>query len=164
MTADDIINRFGLQPHPKEDGYFVETYRSADRISWEALPGRYQGDRAYSTAIYFLLTEKGFSELHRLSSDEIYHYYMGAPLELLLLLPDGSGKRLRLGNDLEAGEQPQIVVPRNSWQGAFTTGQYTLFGCTVAPGFEYPDYEAGNCAELVKQYPQFETNIKRLTR
>lgn len=164
MTAEEIIKRLGLQQHPKEDGYFIETHRSMDRISWEALPGGYNGDRAYSTAIYFLLTEGGYSELHRLRSDEVYHYYMGAPLELLLLLPDGSGKMLRLGTRLNAGELPQIVVPRNAWQGAMTTGAYTLFGCTVAPGFEYPDYETGNREDLVRKYPEFEEEIRRLTR
>ena len=142
MNAQEIISMLNLQPHPREDGYFVETYRSTDRVTWEALPAFYHGTRSFSTAIYFLLTANGFSEMHRLRSDEIFHYYAGAPAEMLQLA-ENSGRVLRLGNDLAKEESPQIVVPRNVWQGMKTTGEFTLFGCTVAPGFEYSDYESG---------------------
>jgi predicted cupin superfamily sugar epimerase len=164
MTADEIIRRLALKPHPKEAGYFVETHRSEGRISREALPAYYGGDRCCSTAIYFLLKAGSFSEMHRLHSEEIWHHYGGAPAEMLLLLPDGSGKILRLGNRLDADESPQVVVPRRAWQGVTTVGDYTLFGCTVAPGFEYSDYESGNGAALIQRYPQFAERIKTLTR
>ena len=147
MTAEEIIGALRLQPHPKEKGFFVEAYRSG-----------------YSTAIYFLLTADGFSEMHRLRSDEIFHYYAGSAAEMLQLHEDGSGNVIRLGNNLAAGEQPQIVVPRGTWQGMKTTGELTLFGCTVAPPFQYADYQSGNRNALIRRYPQFETLIKELTR
>lgn len=164
MTADEIIHRLNLQPHPREDGYFAETYRSTDRMTWESLPGRYEGAHCFSTAIYFLLKSGGFSEMHRLRSDEVFHYYKGAPARLLVLCPDGSGQVVHFGNDLSAGQVPQFVVPRNCWQGMMTEGEYTLFGCTVAPGFEYSDYESGNKSELLSKYPEFAKWIARLTR
>ena len=162
--ADEIIRKLNLQPHPREDGFFAETHRSRDRITWEALPAFYGGTRCLSTAIYFLLKSGGFSEMHRLRSEEVFHFYMGAPAEMLLLLPDGSGKVLRLGNDLDAGELPQIVVPRFAWQGLVTLGDYTLMGCTVAPGFEYSDFEPGNREDLERQFPEFADAIARRTR
>lgn len=163
MTADEIIRLLKLQPHPKERGFFVETYRSSDRVSWDALSGRYDGTRVYSTAIYFLLKQGSFSEMHRLRSDELFHYYAGAPAEILLLHSSGNGELLRLGNKLEVEEKPQIVVPRGTWQGLRTTGEYTLMGTTVAPGFEYSDYETGNRDDLIAQYPAFAALIRELT-
>ena len=164
MTAEEVIRLLKLQPHPKERGYFVETYRSADKVSWESLSGRYEGTRVYSTAIFFLLKKGSFSEMHRLRSDEIFHFYLGSPAEILLLHPDGNGVLERLGNNLEAEESPQIVVPRGTWQGIRTTGDFTLMGTTVAPGFEYSDYESGNREELVAKYPQFAYLIGQLTQ
>ncbi|HSP06541.1 MAG TPA: cupin domain-containing protein [Acidobacteriota bacterium] len=164
MNADEVIRRLNLQPHPREAGFFAETHRSGDRVAWEALPATYDGTRCFSTAIYFLLKADGFSEMHRLRSDEIYHFYKGAPAEMLLLFPDGSGKILRLGNDLDAGEVPQIVVPRNVWQGMIPLGDYTLSGCTVSPGFEYSDYQAGQREDLIRKYPQWTAAIARRTR
>ena len=162
--AEEIIRELNLQPHPREDGFFVETYRAKARVSWEALSGRYDGTRCLSTAIYFLLTDRGFSEMHRLRSDEIFHYYAGAPAEMLQLHPDGSGKLLLLGNDFAAGHRPQILVPANVWQGTRTMGEYTLFGCTVAPGFEYSDYQSGQREKLQASYPQYAEKIRSLTR
>ena len=164
MNADEIIRLLNLQPHPREAGFFVETHRSADRVAWEALPATYDGTRCFSTAIYFLLKGEGFSEMHRLRSDEIFHFYKGVPVEILLLFPDGSGKILRLGNDLEAGEVPQIIVPRNVWQGMIPLGGYTLLGSTVSPGFEYSDYESGQRENLMREYPQWSEAIARRTR
>ena len=146
MKAQDIINLLQLKPHPKEKGYFVETYRSR-----------------FSTAIYFLLTSDGFSEMHRLKSDEIFHFYAGDPAELLLLKPDGTGELLRFGNSIDKGERPQIMIPAGSWQGMRTIGEYTLFGCTVSPGFEYADYEKGSRKELINRYPEFVEKITQLT-
>ncbi len=155
MTADEVIELLHLQPHPKEDGFFLETYRSEKR---------YPNSHSASTAIYFLLKAGGFSEMHRLQSDEIFHFYLGSPAELLLLYSNGEGTVERLGIRLEAGERPQIVVPAGAWQGWRTTGEFTLMGCTVAPGFEYADYESGNHQELIVQYPQFADLIRQLTK
>jgi predicted cupin superfamily sugar epimerase len=163
VTAEQIIQRLGLKPHPREKGFFVETYRSPEKLTWESLSARYDGTRSCSTAIYFLLTQGGFSELHRLKSDEIFHFYSGSAAELLLLYPDGEGQLIRFGYDLQNEERPQIVIPAGCWQGMKTTGEYTLFGCTVSPGFEYSDYEQGERAFLMEKYPQFAETIIQLT-
>jgi predicted cupin superfamily sugar epimerase len=146
LKAQDIINLLHLKPHPKEKGYFVETYRSR-----------------FSTAIYFLLTPDGFSEMHRLKSDEIFHFYSGDSAELLILSPDGKAQLLKLGNSINQGERPQIVIPAGCWQGMRTTGEYTLIGCTVSPGFEYSDYEKGSRKELIERFPEFAEKITKLT-
>jgi uncharacterized protein len=160
MTADDLIRILKLQPHPKENGFFTETYRSDEIVS---VPSRYSGPRSFSTAIYFLLKKDGFSEMHRLQSDEVFHFYRGAPAELLLLKNDGQGEIIHIGADVERGEIPQVVVPRGCWQGMRTAGDFTLLGTTVAPGFEYSDYESGNRAELISKYPAFADLIRKLT-
>ena len=159
MNCDELIRLLNLQPHPRENGFFRETYRSDESTS----AGRYGGARSRSTAIYFLLKAGGFSEMHRLQSDEIFHFYLGAPAELLLLKNDGQGEIIPIGNQIEAGERPQVVVPRSCWQGMRSTGEYTLLGTTVAPGFEYADYESGSREELIRQYPQFAELIRKLT-
>src|SRR5436190_331660 len=114
-----IIKQLGLTPHPKEGGFFRETYRAAETFPAEHLPARYQGPRSVSTAIYYLLTPGTFSALHRLASDEIFHFYAGQTVKMLQLWPDGSGKEVLLGPDVLAGESPQVVVPRGVWQGSF---------------------------------------------
>ncbi len=152
-TAEQLIARLGLQPHPKEGGFFRETYRAEMR-----------GERAVSTAIYYLLTPHTCSALHRLRSDEVFHFYLGGPVRMLQLLPDGSGRTVVLGSDVLAGQQPQLVVPRGVWQGSFLeSGEFALLGCTVAPGFDYADYEHGQREELLRQYPTFAELIERLT-
>jgi predicted cupin superfamily sugar epimerase len=163
MKPEQIIHQLGLQPHPRENGYFVETYRSHEQLGWQSLPSRYDGGRSYCTAIYFLLTKDGFSEIHRLKSDEIFHFYSGSPAEMVLLHPNGNGEIIAVGSDLTKGERPQIVVPAGFWQGMRTMGEYTLFGCTVSPGFEYSDYEQGQRAILLQQYPQYKEKIIQLT-
>jgi uncharacterized protein len=165
LTADDLIRHLKLQPHPKEGGYFRETYRADDAWPATALPARYLGDRCAGTAIYYLLTPATFSALHRLQTDEIFHFYLGSPVRMLQLLPDGSGRTIVLGPDLLAGQQVQVVVPRGVWQGSLLEpgGDFALLGCTVAPGFEYADYESGGRPELLAQYPAFAKLIRRLT-
>lgn len=161
MTADDLIQLLHLKPHPKENGFYFETYRSDEVIS---VASRYNGPRSCSTAIYFLLKKGGFSEMHRLQSDEIFHFYRGAPAELLLLNSnDGSGEIIRVGDRVEQGERPQVVVPRGCWQGMRSTGEFTLFGTTVAPGFDISDYESGNREDLIEKYPAFTELILQLT-
>ncbi|MGI5835524.1 MAG: cupin domain-containing protein [Chloroflexota bacterium] len=165
MDAKEIIEALRLKPHPREGGYFVESYRSEERINGGTLMGRYSGSRSVSTAIYYLLTPDSFSEMHRLQSDEVFHFYLGDPVEMLQLWPDGKGIVVKLGTDISAGMRPQVVVPRGVWQGARLApgGQYALLGTTVAPGFEYVDYESGLREELLRLYPDFTELICTLT-
>ncbi len=162
---DDIIQTLALQPHPCEGGHFVETYRSPDIISKAGLPNRYSTDRNSSTAIYYLLTPGTFSELHRLPTDEIFHFYLGDPVDMLQLHPDGLSQQIVIGNDLFDGQNPQVLVPQNVWQGAFLRdgGEFALLGCTVAPGFDYADYQSGKRSDLNSQYPDQKEWIERLT-
>jgi hypothetical protein len=166
MTADDVIAVLGLQPHPVEGGFFRETYRSADRFPPAALPTRYGGPRSAGTAIYYLLNPSTFSALHRLPTDEVFHFYLGDPVEMLWLAPDGSGRTVVLGPNLGTGHRPQVVVPRDTWQGAclMPGGAWALLGTTMAPGFDYADYETGGREELCRQYPAWADRINRLTR
>ena len=164
-TADELIALLNLQPHPKEGGFFRETYRAPEAWPAAALPARYRGDRSASTAIYYLLTPNSFSALHRLQTDEVFHFYLGSPVRMLQLLPDGTGRTLVLGPDIRNGQHVQVVVPRGVWQGSLLEpgGDFALLGCTVAPGFEYADYESGGRDALLAQYPAFADLIRRLT-
>ena len=165
ISADEIIERLGMQLHPEEGGYFVETYKSGELISKLGLPERYPSERAFGTAIFYLLTPDTVSALHRLASDEIFHFYLGDPVTMLQLHPDGSSTVVTLGRDILKGQELQVLVPRGTWQGSFLneTGEFALLGCTVAPGFEYADYEAGDRETLLQQYPDLEELIIRLT-
>jgi uncharacterized protein len=164
-TADELIALLQLKPHPKEGGYFRETYRSADRLDAGHLPARYHGDRSASTAIYYLLTPTSISALHRVATDEVFHFYLGDPVRMLQLGPSESAREIILGSDVAAGQQLQVVVPRGVWQGSLLKpgGRFALFGCTVAPGFEYEDYEHGKRGELTEQFPEHGEMIRRLT-
>jgi predicted cupin superfamily sugar epimerase len=162
-SAEELIRHLGLAPHPKEGGFFRETYRAAEASS--ALPSRYQGPRSASTAIYYLLTPTTYSALHRLQTDEVFHFYLGDPVRMLQLDADGNGRTVVLGQDVLHGQQLQLVVPRGVWQGSCLEpgGAFALLGCTVAPGFEYIDYESGDRQALLTQYPAFADMIRRLT-
>lgn len=163
-TAAELIAHLRLQPHPKEGGFFRETYRADERHTGTALPSRYGDARSTSTAIYYLLTPNTFSALHRLQSDEVFHFYLGGPVRMLQLDGDGGGRSVVLGSDVLAGQTPQLVVPRGVWQGSFLeAGDFALLGCTVAPGFEYADYEHGDRTELTRRYPDWTEQIRRLT-
>jgi predicted cupin superfamily sugar epimerase len=155
MTAADLIAALQLRRLPLEGGYYRETYRSNQR-----LPGSV---KSVCTAIYYLLTPDTCSALHRLSADELYHFYLGDPVELLQLHETG-GTVLSLGPNLLAGEAVQAVVPRGVWQGSSLKdgGRFALLGTTVAPGFDFADYEAGDPAALGARYPQFAARIARL--
>lgn len=165
LSAQEVIDTLGLLPHPEEGGYFIETHRASEMLGQADLDSRYEGERCHSTAIYYLLTPETYSHMHLLQSDEIFHFYLGDPCEMLQLHPDGRGEVIVLGNDLVAGQRPQVIVPRGSWQGMrlLPGGTFGLMGCTVAPGFEFVDYAHGVRSELLKQYPDFETEIRRLT-
>lgn len=149
LTADEVIRRLGLEPHPVEGGYFRETYRSA-----------------HSSAIYYLLKPGHVSEMHLLPTDEVYHFYLGSAIRMLQLWPDGSGKEVLIGPNIAAGEVPQLVVPGGVWQGsrlAADTG-FALVGCTMAPPFEYNGYRNASRAELSAKWPAFAEQIAGLTR
>ncbi len=165
MAADQIKSLLNLTPHPEEGGYFAESYRSNERFAQAALPARYTGARSFGTCIYYLLTPDTFSAMHRLASDELFHFYFGDPVEMLQLYPDGSGKVLTLGPDLLSGMRPQVIVPRGIWQGSRLVpgGQFALLGCTVAPGFDFADYEHARRADLLGRYPTFRDSILSLT-
>ena len=166
MTVEELKAFLGLVPHPREGGYFRETYRSTESIALGVeVPGS-GGVRACSTAIYYLLTPDTFSELHRLRFDEVFHFYLGDPVEMLQLLPDGAGRIVTLGSDLAAGMLPQLVVEKDVWQGSRlrTGGRFALLGTTVAPGFDPEDYESGNRERLLARYPTMRDEILALTR
>lgn len=163
--AAAIIARLGLSPHPKEGGWFRETYRSREMVAPAGLAPRYGAARSVATAIYYLLTPDTVSALHRLASDEVFHFYADDAVEQLRLHADGRGEIVMLGGDPRAGMAPQSVVPQGVWQGArlVAGGSYALLGCTVAPGFDYADYEAGARAPLTAAYPGFAAMIAALT-
>ena len=162
---DDYIRALNLAPHP-EGGWYRETYRAAESIPRAGLPGRFAGARPMATAIYFLLSADSFSALHRIRSDELWHFYAGGALTLHLIEPEGAYRSLRLGPDLAAGESFQGTVPAGCWFGAEVTapGGFALVGCTVAPGFDFADFELGERAELLRRYPAHRALIERLTR
>jgi len=157
------IEKLRLEPHP-EGGYFRQTYRSEMMIAREAL-AEFGGERAVSTAIYFLLEGKNFSAFHRLRSDEVWHFYAGSALEVHMILPGGKYSRILLGRNFEAGQVFQAVVPAGCWFASQVEDgkSWALVGCTVAPGFEFEDFEMGKREELTGWYPQHRELIRRLT-
>jgi predicted cupin superfamily sugar epimerase len=166
MDAQTLIRRLGLAPLPEEGGYFRETYRSATRIEGEALGPGYPGNRSMGTAIFFLLTPLGFSAMHRLPGDEIYHFYLGDPVELLILHPEGESDVVTLGGNLEQGMTVQHTVPGGCWQGSRLSsgGEFALLGTTMSPGFDIEDFELGSLDDLVVQHPDRRALIEALVR
>jgi uncharacterized protein len=164
-SAQYWIDRLGLQPHP-EGGYFREIYRSCETIDRSALPPRFQGARAFSTSIYFLLKGDQISTMHRIQSDEIWHFYCGSALTLYMLHPDGRLQKQKLGPDPDNDESWQVTVPAGCWFGAdlVTSNSLALMGCTVAPGFDFADFTMGQRHQLLEQYPQWQDIILKLTR
>lgn len=160
MTADQIKSLLRLEPHPVEGGFYRRTYTSAGGVALA------RGQRPQGTAIYYLLEAGAFSEMHRLASDEIFHFYLGDPVEMLQLSPDGRSACFMLGSDLAAGQHVQLTVPAGVWQGTrlVNGGRVALLGCTVTPGFDFADYESGNSAELAAQWPAEAERIRKLTR
>ena len=126
----------------------------------------YKSPRNISTAIYYLLTDETFSAIHRLTSDEIFHFYLGDPVTFLIIHPDGESEMVVMGNDIAAGHKPQLVIPSGTWQAAFLNdgGAFALMGCTVAPGFDFDDFEIGYKDELTRKYPDLSKIINKLTR
>jgi predicted cupin superfamily sugar epimerase len=165
MEVDELIRILSLQPHI-EGGYFRENYRSRQSVLGNALPESYSGERALGTAIYYLLIPGTFSALHQLKGDEVYHFYLGDPVEMLLLSPEGEIKEPVLGNQLAEGQHLQMLVPGLWWQGSKLRagGRFALMGCTMAPGFDYQDFREGERQELAAAYPQAADGIALLTR
>lgn len=161
MTADDIIQHLSLQPHPVEGGFFRETWRCRADAQFE----NYPGIRSIGTAIYYLLKPGHVSELHVLPGDEVFHFYLGSPVKMLQLWPDGSAREIMLGQDVLAGQVPQLVVPAGVWQGTRLIGTegFALLGATMAPGFDYADYVSANRSELILKWPNQAEEITRLT-
>jgi predicted cupin superfamily sugar epimerase len=160
MTAEEIKTLLKLEPHPVEGGWFRRTYTSAGTVE---LP---RGQRAQGTAIYYLLEAGTFSEMHVLKSDEIFHFYLGDPVEMLQLHPDGHSVLLSLGQDLSVGHNVQLVVPAGVWQGTrlIDGGKVALLGCTVTPGFDFADYQNAGFEELAAKWPAEAERIRKLTR
>lgn len=167
ISAEELKKTLGLDPHPREGGWFRETWRAGEPIPLEALPpGQYKGPRSAGTAIYYLLEPGNFSEMHKLASDEVFHFYLGDPVEMLQLWPDGKATRLVLGQDIVNGQLLQTVVPHDVWQGTrlIDGGTVALLGCTVSPGFDYADYVSATRDELSRRWPDWTEMIALLTR
>jgi predicted cupin superfamily sugar epimerase len=165
MELEEVIKSLKLEKHPKEGGWFRETYRSDEKFDGNSLPSRYQGDRAYSTLIYYLISADRFSGFHRVESDEIFHFYLGDSACLCTIAPDGSARETILGSNIGAGQSIQSLVPHGFWQAVYLPpgGKWALLGCTVSPGFEYVDFEDGNRQSLIEEFPQHADLITRLT-
>jgi predicted cupin superfamily sugar epimerase len=163
-SAEEIKDLLGLEPHPT-CGFVAETYRSPSKIPGSALPQAYEGDRPFGSALYFLVTQDAHIVLHRIRSDQLYHHYLGASLEVLLLYPDGTGEVVTVGPDLGAGHRPQLFLPG----GTFHTSRlapdadYALLASTEWPGVEPPDVEHGDAEALMQAYPDLHDEIRAFT-
>ncbi len=163
MNANDIINHFNMQQHP-EGGYYVETYRSTGTIASSALPAGW-GKHNWSTGILFLLKSGDCSHFHRIRQDEMWHFYLGGPLRLAMLHPDGRYEEIILGQDILAGQSVQFTVPAGIWFAATPCKEtaFSFVGCTVAPGFEFSDFELAKKQELLDQFPHQEQAIQEFS-
>jgi uncharacterized protein len=162
-NIDFWIKYLGLLP-PPEGGYYRESYRSPEVLTASTLLDRFEGDRHFSTAIYFLLRSEDRSVFHRIKSDELWHFYQGSTL-LIYVLHDNKLHIHRLGSDLDKGDSLQVVIPANCWFGAHVenSNSFSLCGCTVAPGFDFRDFEMADRGKLVNDFPHYSDVIKRLT-
>ena len=160
MNVKDLIDRFSLEPHP-EGGYFRETYRSSVSSNYNG----FEGARSVSTGIYFLLPEGARSCLHRVKSDEMWHFYLGGPMCLVEIDEAGTFTETIIGSDISAGQLVQYVVPAGVWFGGYPLDgtAYSFVGCTVAPGFDFADFELAQRDDMLSAYPQHEEVIKLLT-
>lgn len=161
LTAEQVIELLGLRPLPIEGGYFVETDRAGE-LPAALIADSHPGARSRATAIYYFLASGMISAMHRLPGPEIYHHYLGDPVELLLLEPDGTGRLVILGNDLRAGQRPQLKVPGGIWQGSILlpgSFGYALMGTTMSPGFDPTDHEHADQGALTAAYPAFAAAI-----
>jgi len=164
IAISDLIAQYDLKQHP-EGGYFKETYRSAGSIPAGVLPKSFIGNRSYSTAIYFLLPKGARSSLHRIRQDEVWHFYLGSSLTLVSISPTGCIQTVLMGPDVKSGHKLQHVVSAGDWFGAYPNDDsaYSFVGCTVAPGFDFADFEMGQREHLLKEFPHAEEIIVKLT-
>jgi predicted cupin superfamily sugar epimerase len=165
ITIEQLIQAFQLAPHA-EGGYYRETYRSKESIGQSALPSRFTAARNFATAIYFLVEQGNFSAFHRIRSDECWHFYAGQSLYVHVLHPTGEYELIRLGPDIDESEVFQAVVPAGAWFASETApgGNFSFVGCTVAPGFDFADFELATAGSLAAQFPGQAALIRRLTR
>ncbi|WP_317897180.1 cupin domain-containing protein [Aurantibacillus circumpalustris] len=165
MTVNYLIKKLELLPHP-EGGYYKETYRSDEKVAQIGLPDRFTGERTFATAIYFLIEKDNFSALHKIKSDETWHFYYGDALEVIEIDDQGNITTTHVGQNLKEGEVFQYTVKANTWFGSRVKegGSFSLVGCTVAPGFDFEDFEMANRNELVKEFPQHKKLIEEMTR
>lgn len=161
--AEYWINHLNLQSHP-EGGFYKETYRAKESVAKNDLPDRFGGDRNFSTAIYFLLRSQDRSMFHRIKSDELWHFHAGTSLSIYVLMNDELIV-YTLGAEPDKGDSLQVVIPANCWFGAKVNAEnsYTLAGCTVAPGFDFQDFELADRATLLREFPQHTAVIEMLT-
>ena len=167
IEAKDLIAKLDLKPLPEEGGYYRETYRSdSGRVQANAFGIDAPTTRVASTGIYYLVVPESFSALHRVKSDEMFHFYSGDPVEMIQIDDKGHLERFAIGSNIFAGEVPQVLVRRGVWQGLRlkSGGKWALMGTTVAPGFEFEDFEVGDRETLIKQFPQHKADIIRFTR
>lgn len=164
VTSADIIRSHDMKPHP-EGGFFRETYRSAGTIPASCLPEEFEAPRAWSTAILYLLDSGARSALHRIRQDEGWHFYLGDPLLLVEISPMGVFSQTIMGSDILAGHKQQHIVPAGSWFGARPVlgGAFSFVGCTVAPGFDFADFELADRDALTKQFPHLAESIAAFT-
>ena len=162
--AEQLIKSLELIPHP-EGGYYKETYRSQGEISQIALPKEFNGKRSYSTAIYFMLTNDSFSAFHKINQDEMWHFYDGAPIELHMITESGDYSLVIIGRNIEKDEFLQYVVPGGVWFASRVKNkaEFSLLGCTVAPGFDFNDFVLPTFKELSSTFPEHSAIIKELT-
>ena len=165
MTKKSIIKKFELEPLPGEGGYFRRTYQSALKTSIASKDGG-SVVRSLGTAIFYLITRQEFSALHRISSDEIFHFYLGDPVEMLQISEEGQNRKIILGPQISTGQEVQVVVSARTWQGTrlASGGEYALLGTTVIPGFDFADFELGKRKDMIARFPHLEKEIIRYTR
>lgn len=162
--VSELISKFNLLPHP-EGGYFAETYRSPNQFD-NNQNGDFPSKRNWSTAIYFLLVKDSFSAFHKIKSDEVWHFYFGSPIEVIVITPTGELKKTVLGTNFNQGEVFQYTVSVGNWFGSRVKqpGEFGFVGCTVAPGFSFEDFEMPTRQDLLLQFPQHKQIILELTR
>lgn len=165
MTIETLVKELNLLPHP-EGGYYKETYRSEAIISEACLSPDFSGGRNMATGIYFLIEKGNFSALHKIKSDETWHFYYGDALEVIEINEKGNLTITKIGSNLSKGETFQYTVKANTWFGSRVSeaGNFSLVGCTVYPGFDFNDFELAKREDLIKQFPQHSQLISELTR
>lgn len=165
LTAGELVARYKMLPHP-EGGYYKQTYRSDEFVEAAYLPDRFNGDRFFSTAIYFLIEGKQFSAFHRIKSDELWHFYYGTALNIYVIHTNGKLEIIRLGSNVNDGENFQAAVKAGCWFASRPVNEkgFSFVGCTVSPGFDFADFELARREELIKEYPMHHELIQSLSR